>query len=226
MTDDSSFEGTADGIAACHERLIEGMADLGTSIHLGTGAVLFEQGDEAGEIFALLSGRLEVSILSESGRKTVLNVLSENQIFGELSLLDGAARTATVSAIEDSRILRIGRDRLLRAMEDRPSLAIGLLQLVIGRGRWISDQFETLAFEPLEVRLARRLLYLKGVMGDATGRIAVSQHALGDHAGATREAVSKILGGWKTQDMIATHRGGITVLRPDLLALRAEHDLS
>lgn len=226
VNEEPSFDPAQGSIAADPGELIGVMRALGTQFDLDAGSTLFQQGDAAAEIFVLLSGRLEVWILSESGRKTVLNILSENQIFGELSLLGDATRTATVSALEESRLLRIGSRRMLRAMTEQPALAIGLLQLVIGRGRWISDQFETLAFEPLEVRLARRLLFLEEVMGDGEGRISVSQNALGDHAGATREAVSKVLGHWKKLGIIETYRGGIALRRRDLLARRAENDFS
>lgn len=226
MTDDCSSGPAQDVVASTNLRLIEAMHDLGTLWDVAEGTMLFQQGDPADCIYTVLSGRLEVSILSEAGRKSVLDILSANQIFGELSLLSGATRTATVSALEKSRVLRIGREPLMQAMTRTPTLAIWLLQLVISRERWISKQLETLTFEPLEVRLARRLLYLKGVIGEPDGRIAVSQHALGAHAGATREAVSKILGTWKSMQIIEIYRGGIAIRRPDLLAQRAEDDFS
>lgn len=198
--------------------LVDAMRAIGTEMTLTSGAVLFQQEDSADAIFTLCSGRLEVSIVSEGGRRTVLNVLSSGDIFGELALLENASRTATVTASTDATLLRVGRETILRAMESSPKLAIGLLQMVIGREKWMSDQFGALSFDPLEIRLARRLLFLRSVIGDARDRIAVSQNALGDHTGATREAVSKIVAGWKDRGIVATHRGGITLLKPDVLA--------
>lgn len=193
------------------DALADALHALSTASVVARGQDLFQQGDEGDAIYLLKSGSLEISSLSDDGRKLTLNVLKSGDIFGEIALVDGGCRSATVTALEDSNLLRIGRQRLLAEFSDNPDLALELLRLLIRRIRWISAQLENHAFHSLEVRLARRLLFLAGQVSDRNGRVPVSQSALADHVGATREAVSKKLSEWKQLGIVEIGRGNLTI---------------
>lgn len=176
------------------------------------GQDLFRQGDAGDAIYLLKSGSLEVSTLSEDGRKLALNILRGGDIFGEIALLDGGRRSATVTALEDSVALRVSRQRMLSEFSTNPGLAMELMGLLIQRVRWISGQLENHALNSLEIRLARRLIYLAEQLPDGHGHIAVSQSELADHVSATREAVSKKISQWKLLGVVDIGRGKIYVL--------------
>lgn len=222
MADPTEPDQLADLLTEAQIALVHTLKPIATEMELSIGQTLFRQGDQARDLFVLLTGRLEVSALSEAGRKMSLNILRENQVFGEIAIFDQGRRTATVEAIAPSRVMRIGAKDLLAAMRQNPDIALALLRLSVGRARWVSDQMEDLAFATLNVRMARRLLFLFRSIADNDGSVPVSQHALADHVGATREAVSKALARWKKDKIVETHRGRIVVCNLAKLELLAE----
>ncbi|MEO8242687.1 MAG: Crp/Fnr family transcriptional regulator [bacterium] len=199
--------------------LVDLLKPVARTVSLRAGESLFLQGDDARELYSLLSGRLEVCVLSESGQNLALNVLGPGQVFGEIALFDRGRRTATVAALEASRLLCASAAALDQEMRRNPDLAAALLRLAVGRARWISEQMENLAFAALNVRLARRLLYLQHRLGEADGSIAVSQTALGGHVSATREAVSKTMAHWKREGIVEIGRGWVMIRDPDRLRI-------
>ena len=127
-------------LSEASDALIEMLDDLATEIRLAPGEVLFEQGDEARELYALVSGALEISVLSMDGRKLALNVLRNGALFGEIALFDPGERTATVTASEPSTLRRIRHDDVLERIRKEPELAIDLIQLAGQRMRWMDRQ--------------------------------------------------------------------------------------
>ncbi|MCK5380197.1 MAG: cyclic nucleotide-binding domain-containing protein, partial [Candidatus Latescibacteria bacterium] len=83
--------------------------------------------EEGNSLFIIQKGRVKVSILSEDGREIVLTLLGDGEFFGEMSLLDGLPRSATVIALEDTEALMLRREDLLRLIERTPQIAIKLM---------------------------------------------------------------------------------------------------
>ena len=194
------------------------LADLGTQTTLEEGQDLFRQGDEADGLFVLLDGLVEISTLSRDGRKLAHILLKPGTVFGEIALFDGGRRSATVTAKKPLRLIQIRRDRLLTEIQENPELAIQLLRLAIGRMRWMTEQLDDYAFQSVETRLARKLVFLSQTIGE-NDVIRMSQSDLAEHVGATREAVSKALAELKYNGIVDIGRGSI-VLR-DTHALEA-----
>ncbi|MCB1340312.1 MAG: Crp/Fnr family transcriptional regulator [Pseudooceanicola sp.] len=207
-------------LSEASEALLDMLTSLATEVKLETGAVLFEQGDEAREIFALVSGVLEVSVLSLDGRKLALNMLRPGALFGEIALFDPGERTATVTALEPSVLRRVRYDDVLDQVRDEPELAIDLIHLAGQRMRWMDQQLNEQVFLPMPTRLARKILYLTERPEGGVGTLTLSQSDLAEFVGATREAVSKTLSGWKKLGVVDSARGALKVLdRPALQAL-------
>lgn len=188
------------------------------------GQDLFRQGDEGDAIYLLQSGSLEISLMSDDGRKLALNILKRGDIFGEVGLIDGGRRSATATALEDCSLLRVGRRRLLDEFTKTPTLALELMGLLIERVRWIGSQLEDHALQPLEIRLARRIVFLAERLSDDKGRIPLSQSDLADHVSATREAVSKKLSEWKHLGVVEVRRGNFEILDYQALKIIAAID--
>jgi CRP/FNR family cyclic AMP-dependent transcriptional regulator len=176
---------------------------------LAKGEVLFEQGDTGDTLYAIVSGALEVSVLSEDGRKLALDMLTDGALFGEIALFDPGPRTATVTALKPTRILGIRNRDVIAAIRKHPDLAADLMQLAGKRMRWMDTQISEQAFLPLPVRLARKVLHLLGE--GRSDRLPMSQASLADFVGVSREAVSKTLAEWKRAAIVEVSRGGIRV---------------
>jgi uncharacterized membrane protein len=107
------------------------------------GTVLFEYGDPGGQIFVLRSGEVEVFVESQEGERIVLSENERGDVVGELSFLDGGARTATALARTDVEALTMDRDRLLGFVEKHPHAAIDLVTAIGHRLRATDELLRT-----------------------------------------------------------------------------------
>lgn len=211
-------------LSEASDTLTEMLTDLSTETRLAEGDILFEQGDDARELYALMSGLLEVSVLSMDGRKLALNVMRPGALFGEIALFDPGERTATVTAQEPSVLRKVRYDDVLDQIRDEPELAIDLIHLAGQRMRWMDRQLNEQVFLPMPARLARKILYLTERANGASGTLTLSQAELAEFVGATREAVSKTLSSWKKMGVISSARGALSVLDRPALQMLADPD--
>lgn len=204
-------------LEAATDALKELMTSLARSIQLKKGQTLFEQGDVGETLFALESGRLEVSVLSSDGRKLSLNILQAGALFGEIALFDPGPRTATVIALEPSRVWGVRNADVIAALRNNPDLLFDMIQLAGKRMRWMDTQLNEQVFLSMPTRLARKILHLTRHDTGDSQVLRMSQNDLAEFVGASREAVSKTLSVWKREGVISLNRGTLEVLdRPAL----------
>jgi CRP-like cAMP-binding protein len=211
----------SDRMAGGSARLTRALTEIAEPCLLSAGEMLFDQGDPGDAVYAVVSGLLEVSAMSPEGRKLTLNTLGPGDIFGEIALFDGGPRTARVQARSEARLSRVRRDRLLEALARDPALTADLLSMAGRHMRGMSEAFEGVTFLPLGARLARVLLRLAERFGEADGTVAFSQAELADQLGATREAVARVIGGWRRSGWIEPSRGRLRLKDRDALAREA-----
>lgn len=201
------------------------LAAQASEVNLARGEVLFEQDDEGDALYAILEGTLEASFLAMSGRKLSLSLMRAGEVFGEIALFDNGPRTATITAAEPSRVLRVRRRDVMEQIRQNPGLAVDMIRLAGLRMRWMGAQLNEQVFLPMPVRLARKLLLLAGQQEAPTARITLSQSELAEFVGATREAVSKTISTWKRSNVVEASRGGLQIHDLDALKQLAESDL-
>ena len=197
-------------------RLLEMLAPLATRTRLRKGQDLFQQGDRADALYVLQDGLLRLSSLAADGRRLNHILLRSGAIFGEIALFDMGPRSATATAEMDLELQRVHGDTLLNEMKRNAELAIEIAHLAIGRLRWMSEQLSDHAFHPVNVRLARRLVFLHAAIADAR-IVPIGQSDLAEFIGATREAVSKSLAELKRLGIVDIGRGKIEILDLDAL---------
>ena len=181
-------------------------------------AVVVAQGEPALALFAIIRGRLKVVSCGPDGRDTVLGIMGEREIFGEVALIDGGARSATCTTIEPCELLAVEREQFLKLLDESPGISIKLLHVLAQRLRRLSQRSEDAAFLDVPSRLARSLLDLAlrfGERGDEAASIRIglklSQQELGDLVGATRESVNKHLGDWARQGILKVEAGSVLI---------------
>jgi CRP-like cAMP-binding protein len=211
-----SLKDTLKGITSHELRKL--LVDAAQIVELPAGDTLFEENDQGDALYVMLEGRLELSVLCQDGRRLGLDMVSRGSVFGEIALFDPGPRTATATALEDSRLLRLRHNDLMHAIEDNPKLSLELLHLMGQRMRYMNMQLHEYVFMPLHQRLARKVLQFAPFEAEGPARLRLSQSDLAELVGASREAVSKLLSGWKKQGVLDTGRGSITLL--DRAALR------
>ncbi|WP_158964400.1 Crp/Fnr family transcriptional regulator [Chachezhania sediminis] len=197
---------------------------LATEVSLAPQEVLFQQGDTGDAFYAVQSGQLEVSVLSQDGRRLVLAMVWPGGLFGEIALFDPGVRTATLTAVAPSKVLRVRNADVLAEIRKAPDLAVDMILLAGQRMRAMNQQYSEQVFLPLPARLARKVLMLTTEQGDPDRPLKLSQSQLAEFVGATREAVSKTLSEWRKLGVVEVSRGGLAIAdRPALEAL-AEPD--
>ncbi|MEW5745683.1 MAG: Crp/Fnr family transcriptional regulator [Nitrospirota bacterium] len=159
------------------------------------GGVLFYKTDTGTELYVVLSGRLKAVLIDEDGDEMVLAHFERGAFFGELNLLDGKGRSATVVADETAELAVLGRDAFLEMLAEDPKIAVALMGTLAGRLRRANETIEALAFLEVSERLVR--VFLEEESGEAGAgepfikRNKLTHKELASLVGASREAVSK-----------------------------------
>lgn len=95
--------------------------------------MLFREGQRSDSVVLLRSGSVKVSHVTRAGREVLLAVQGAGELLGELGAMDGAPRSATVTAIEDVEAVVVPAAAYREVVAADPDLALRLLQLVIRR---------------------------------------------------------------------------------------------
>jgi CRP/FNR family cyclic AMP-dependent transcriptional regulator len=191
---------------------------------LKRGATVFSKGDPGNSLFAVISGTVKMSISSPDGRSAIFNLIGAGDIFGEIAVLDGQARTADATANTNCEIFIIDRREFIPFVQSQPALAMKFIQLLCTRLRGTSDQVEQVILQNLPGRLASALIRLAEKHQPAPGgrTIAITQQEIGEMVGMTRESINKQLRVWATRKWVRLEHGAIVVLNPEPLQVLAE----
>lgn len=96
---------------------------------------VFSIGEPGDSLYVVGTGSVELYVKDNTGAKIVLTVCEAGQVFGELSLFDGGARTASAVCVEESTLLVLDRDDLLKFLRRHPDAALDLLAVMGQRMR-------------------------------------------------------------------------------------------
>jgi len=159
--------------------------------------ILLEK-EEGDTLFIILGGKVKVSNFSENGKEVIFSILSAGDFFGEMSLLDGKPRSATVTSIEDAELRMIRRSDFHKAMEKHPQIAFKLLEVLANRLRRADQRIESMAVLDVTGRIAGILLQIgeeKGVRSSKglTIKQRPTHQELANMVGTTRETVTRVL---------------------------------
>ncbi len=124
------------------------------------GEVIFHVGDPGDALFIIVSGEVKISLPSEAGDEAILVRLSKGDVFGELALLDGAARSATATALTAVETVVLPRDRFRDLIANEPIVRDALLASLAGELRRLTTHVEELHFLDITGRLAACLVRL------------------------------------------------------------------
>ena len=191
---------------------------------LKRGATIFSKGDPGTSLIAVISGTVKISVSSVDGRNAILNLVGAGEIFGEISLLDGLARSADATANSNCEIFVIDRREFIPFVRSQPALAMKFIELLCGRLRRTSDQVEEVILLNLPGRLASALLRLTEKYKLAPGgrTIAITQQEISEMVGMSRESINKQLRAWAARSWVRLEHGAIVVLNAEMLRELAE----
>lgn len=178
--------------------------------------------DPGNALFILKSGLVKITIEDQHGYEIILRMLYPTDFFGEMSLLDGMPRSATVTTQEPSEVLTIHRDPFLDTIEKSPKILLKMTAVLSKRLRKANELIHSLAFFDVYGKVARVLLNLVNEKGRVTEHgtvidMRLTQQELADLAGMTRETMARTLRDFQQAGCIKVESGIITVLEVDML---------
>jgi CRP-like cAMP-binding protein len=204
---------------------------LGAALRAGStrtyaaGQIICHQGDPGDRLYVVLHGLVKIVFTSERGAEIVLRTLGGSEVFGELALLDGSPRSASVVTVESTQVFMLSRDRLLDLMRHHPALGDEFLRMLGHLVRRLTEQAGDLVFLDLAGRLAKLLLQLTDQYDSAGGTVLggrLTQSDLAAMIGASRPAVNRALQSLAARGLLTVHGQAIVLRDVGGLRLRAE----
>ena len=122
------------------------------------GEVIFHIGDPGDALFLISSGAVKITLPSETGEEAILTTLRPGEVFGELSLLDGAPRSATAIALEPTETIVLQQDRFRQLLTTEPTIRDAVLANMATEVRRLTTHVEDLHFLDVTGRTAKRLV--------------------------------------------------------------------
>jgi len=181
----------------------------------------FFQGDPAIYFYILMSGRAKLLQSSPAGHQVNLRTIHEWQMFGALGAVRaGATYPATAQALEPSTALAIKSDFLHDAMQTRPYLNFGLMQLMTGYIQEMQERYRELATERVERRIALTVLRLASQIGVRTSdqetiiELPLSRQDVAEASGTTIYTVSRVLADWERHGLVEAGRERVLIRNP------------
>jgi CRP/FNR family transcriptional regulator, cyclic AMP receptor protein len=197
-----------------------------TSVRLGADQILFHAGDAGDGCYRVDDGLLKVNMLSPSGNERILCFLGPSAVVGELSMIDGLPRSASVVAVRPAILSFLSRDAF-KTFAKKHELYEYLVILLAGRLRETDAVIAAGSFLPNKGRLACTLLELAGDFGhDVGGRTVIHQRIgqsdLAAMTGIGRESANRIINDWLRRKIISRSSGYYWIENKDQLQHEAE----
>ena len=171
------------------------------------GEALFRKDDPGLHLYVVLAGAVKIALPGEFGQEALVSIMRTGDFFGELALFDGSPRSASATALEDTRAALLARDDFLAFLE--------ALSKTIRR---LSDRVEDLIFLDVPSRVAKYLLDLAQVNGTAKLELTLTQDELAAFIGASRVSVNRVLGDLERREIIGIRRRHIVIVDPERLS--------
>ncbi|MGH9054248.1 MAG: Crp/Fnr family transcriptional regulator [Acidimicrobiales bacterium] len=181
--------------------------------------IVFEEEDEADELFVVRSGRVAIGRRSMDGRESLVALMEAGDLFGEMSLFDQGLRSASARALERSEVVRIPYGAVREALDARPELLWNVVSLLAERLRNTDSALADAVFLDITGRTAKRLLELAGAEDEF--QLPITQEELAGLVGASRERVNKAISAFVRLGWIEQTDRRYKILQRERLAQRS-----
>src|SRR5262245_19034521 len=183
---------------------------------------LFAEGDAPAWFWLVRSGRIKILRQARDGKEVVLELLGPGEPFGGVAALAGRPYPASAQAMEASTTVRIPPEPIVALVQRHPAIVRELAAMLARRLRGAHDSVKSLASDPVEARLATRLIRLAESEGtrDPRGLVLpyrVTRQTLADMTGTTVETTIRIVSRWLKKGIIEEDAGRLVVPSVEVL---------
>ena len=184
------------------ERVVERIADASITTAFERNDRVFGEGDEANDLYVVRSGRVAISNRSTDGRESVVALMEEGDLFGDMGLFDGDGRSAEARALEPSQLVQVPYPPIRAMFDEDPALLWTVVAFLSRRLRTTDSALADAVFLDVTGRTAKRLLEIAGTNDEFV--MPLTQEELAAMVGASRERVNKAIAafvrlGWLRQ---------------------------
>jgi CRP/FNR family cyclic AMP-dependent transcriptional regulator len=178
--------------------------------------VIIHEGDDAGPLFIVLSGRVRAYLGNEAGKEVTLSLQGPSSCFGELSLLDDQPRSASVMTMEPTICALISKPSFIAWLNGHPATAgLGLMRGLTRRIRQLTENVRGLALTDVYGRLVKLLLDMAvEENGEWVIHSRLSQQELANLVGCSREMISKLMKDLANGGYLSTEGKDLRIHRP------------
>jgi CRP/FNR family transcriptional regulator len=193
------------------------VARVAISRRFNAGAIVFREGDEGSTCYIVRAGRTRAIRVHPDGRSITLAHFGPGDIFGEMAMLDGERRSATVEATEDTEAIAILSADMHRLLREHADISVKLIAALGQRLRDTNERLTRQSFQTVQSRVAAALAQLvaaareSGASADGDVVITSTQAELAQLAGSSRESASRFLAVLERAGIITQGRGRLTV---------------
>ena len=193
--------------------------------------VIFHVQDLGSALFVIKKGSVKVSMEDRHGKELILRILEEGEFFGEMSLLDGDYRSATVTALEPCQAMVLFRDEFLKFIPRHPKVVMKILTTLSLRLRKANEKIRRLVFADAYEKVASILLDLLEerkipLSAGAEIPLSLTRKELADLVGISRETLTRILADFQKAGLVRIERRRIAIIHPDKLKREAAGSFS
>ena len=190
------------------------------------GELVLAQDDSSQDVFFIISGKVRVGLIDRSGKDTLFREMSAGSMFGELSAIDGSARSATIRAEEESWLALMSPEDFLDIVTTYPTISIATLRWVTGLVRELSSRLHSFNVLPVKQRVRVEVLRMASDSGIENNEARIEpppRHAdIAARVGTHREGVTRELNDMQKAGLIKRLSGdeGRALLVKDVSKLR------
>jgi CRP-like cAMP-binding protein len=185
---------------------------------INKGEQIFSEGSEATAFFIIVSGKVKIYKLSPDGKEYTLHIHGQGDLVAEAAIFDSMVYPASCTAIEDSTLVRISRDRFVNLVKEHPELLLKMMSGYSKRLRQFVAKIEELSLKDIKSRLAGYLLE-NSITENSVSicRLDYSKKELASMLGTIPETLSRALAFLKQKKLIIEKDNAIMIPDPEKL---------
>lgn len=190
---------------------------IGTRKSYKKNDVILMEEDSGTALFVIVTGKVKVARSSSDGREVILTILSDSDFFGEMAILDGLTRSATVTSIEETELFLLQRNDFMNLLHEHPEISVALLQELTKRLRSADMKIKALSLKDAEGKVATVILQLADDIGKIKqGKVEIDklplQQDLANMAGTSRETISRTLHSFAKKGLVELEGSKLKIL--------------
>ncbi len=191
------------------------LAEHSREVQFRKNAILMTEGDAGESMYVILSGLVKVYVSDEDGKELVLYEQGAGAVIGDIALLDDEPRSASVSTLDKTTALMIGKSSFIECLKQSPEMGLGIIRSLTQRLRHATEGSRSLALDNVYRRLADKIQELSVDKTETTARLEkkYSHQDLGNMIGASREMVGKVMAELVKGEYVELQDGIIHVLK-------------